>query len=294
MRQLFTLTNGAFNRIVSESIQGVAPALGKPSGKSLFGNSMSEVLDGLNANGYWVFEEKLEEEAVNHLVRFALETPANGRAGGGKPQATAVFSEMRKFGNALFQFDEAELVSHDAVWEICKKPAFAELARQYLQCEPILDLVTMWWSLAVPSNQQEQSAAAQLFHFDLDRLSFLKFFVYLTDVTPVNGPHCYVAGSHRGFRNVKLQRDGRFSDAEIKAYYPNEEVQIVGQKGTVFVADTKGFHKGLPLVSGERLIFQIEFANSLFGSPYAGWKRIPKCAAETAGITQFAKMAKGV
>jgi hypothetical protein len=180
---------------------------------------------------------------------------------------------MRKFGNALFQFDEAKLVADDGVWEVCRMPAFAEVARQYLRCEPILDLVTMWWSLAVPSNQQEQSAAAQLFHFDLDRLSFLKFFVYLTDVTPANGPHCYIAGSHRGFRNIKLQRDGRFSDAEIKAYYPSEEVQIVGQKGTVFVADTKGFHKGLPLESGERLIFQLEFSNSLFGAPYSKWTR---------------------
>ena len=294
MRQLFAATNGAFNRIVSEAIQRAAPALSLPSGKSLFGNSMVEVLAGLNANGYWVFEEKLETEAVDHLVSFAMETPANGRAGGGKPQAKATFSEMRKFGNALFQFDEAELVSHEDVWAVCKKPAFVELARAYLQCEPILDLVTMWWSLAVPSNQQEQSAAAQLFHFDLDRLSFLKFFIYLTDVTPVNGPHCYVAGSHRGFRDAKLQRDGRFSDAEIKAYYPSEEVQIVGQKGTVFVADTKGFHKGLPLESGERLIFQIEFSNSLFGAPYVGWKRVPAGEAEEARQTQFAKMARGI
>jgi hypothetical protein len=151
-------------------------------------------------------------------------------------------------------------------------------------------LVTMWWSLAVPSNQQEQSAAAQLFHFDLDRLSFLKFFVYLTDVTPLNGPHCYVAGSHRGFKNAKLQRDGRFSDAEIKAHYPSEEVQIVGQKGTIFVADTKGFHKGLPLESGERLIFQIEFSNSLFGAPYTKWKRTAAPGvAEESNPTNFAK-----
>ena len=29
--------------------------------------------------------------------------------------------------------------------------------------------------------------------------------------------------------------------------------------------DTRGLHKGLELIDGERLIFQIEFTNSLFG-----------------------------
>jgi len=292
MRQLFTLTNGAFNRVVSEGIQRVAPSLPKTSGMDVFGDPMADVLAGLNANGYWVFKDKLSPQLVDRLVRYALETPATGRAGGGKPRTQAVFADMRKFGNALFQFDEVDLVGNEGVWEVCKNQVFADIAREYLQCEPILDAVTMWWSLSVPSNLQEQSAAAQLFHFDLDRLSFLKFFFYLTDVTPENGPHCYVSGSHRGFRDAKLQRDGRFSDEEIKAYYPSEEVQIIGQKGTIFVADTKGFHKGLPLESGERLIFQIEFSNSLFGAPYVHWKRSPSGQLEEGGKTVFAKTSR--
>jgi ectoine hydroxylase-related dioxygenase (phytanoyl-CoA dioxygenase family) len=149
----------------------------------------------------------------------------------------------------------------------------------------------MWWSLAVPSSVQERSSAAQLYHFDLDRLSFLKFFIYLSDVDVTNGPHCYIAGSHRGFKSVELLRDGRFSDDEIKRHYPNEEVRITGKRGTIFVADTKGFHRGLPLESGERLIFQIEFCNSLFGAPYNKWRRSRAHGDPTEGNpTLFAKL----
>lgn len=274
MRQLFAITNGVFNRVISEGIRVAAPVVGSCSYGNIFGDSMEEVLAGLDSNGYWVFKEKLEQSSVDYLVNYAMSTPATGRAGGGKLEVKSDFKEMRKHGNALFQFNESDLVADDAVWEICKNPLFVGLARRYLKCEPILDLVTMWWSLAASSNQQERSAAAQLFHFDLDRLSFIKFFIYLTDVGPANGPHCYISGSHQGFKNTNLQRDGRFSDEEIKAYYPSEEIQITGPKGTIFVADTKGFHKGLPPVSGDRLIFQIEFANSLFGAPYVSWNRV--------------------
>ncbi|MNY56305.1 hypothetical protein D3C86_1923710 [compost metagenome] len=34
------------------------------------------------------------------------------------------------------------------------------------------------------------------------------------------------------------------------------------------MADTRGFHKGVALRAGHRLIYQMEFATSLFGAPY--------------------------
>ncbi len=290
MRQLFTATNGVFNNLISEAISAGAPPASTSKDRSVFGNSISEVLSDLNSKGYCVFKESLPDEEVAHLVKYAKTQPGCGRAGGGKAEVVATYDQMRQHGNTLFQFDENELVHDDDIWRICKRTEFADLARDYLKCEPILDLVTMWWSLAVPTTDQEKSAAAQLYHFDLDRLSFLKFFVYLTDVTPSNGPHCYITGSHRGVNDNRLRRDGRFSDHDIKECYPTQEAQILGPKGTIFAADTKGMHKGMPLLEGERLIFQIEFANSLFGAPYTKWTRVPIGSLETDGKTLFAKL----
>ncbi|MCC7460196.1 MAG: phytanoyl-CoA dioxygenase family protein [Proteobacteria bacterium] len=107
-----------------------------------------------------------------------------------------------------------------------------------------------------------------MFHFDMDRIKFLKFFLYLTDVTPQNGPHCYVEKSHRNLP-TELRRDGRFKDEEIiRSFGKDSVLELCAPKGTLFAIDTRGLHKGIPLESGNRLIFQIEFANSMFGQSY--------------------------
>jgi hypothetical protein len=61
----------------------------------------------------------------------------------------------------------------------------------------------------------------------------------------------------------------RFEDAEVEACYPPEAINsICGPKGSIFAVDTMGLHKGLPVISGHRLAFQIEFTISRFGQNY--------------------------
>lgn len=45
-------------------------------------------------------------------------------------------------------------------------------------------------------------------------------------------------------------------------------MRFVGKRGTILIVDTRGFHKGEKLINGKRLLFQIEFSNSLFGMNY--------------------------
>jgi hypothetical protein len=123
----------------------------------------------------------------------------------------------------------------------------------------------MWWSLP---GSKPGSKAAQMFHFDMDRIKFLKFFLYLTDVDEHNGPHSYIAGSHRRLPRA-LREDRRLTDAEVYAQYPPEKrIEIKGPRGTLCAVDTRGLHKGKQLVRGNRLIFQMEFAINLFGKYY--------------------------
>ena len=44
--------------------------------------------------------------------------------------------------------------------------------------------------------------------------------------------------------------------------------RIFGKKGTMFIADTSCYHRGLPPVQNDRLMLVIEYSNSLFGSSY--------------------------
>jgi hypothetical protein len=99
-------------------------------------------------------------------------------------------------------------------------------------------------------------------------MKFLKFLFYLTDVGPENGPHTYVSGSHKR-KPAALLKDGRISDEEILRQYAKEQVvEITGPRGMIIAEDTRGLHKGKAPLSGDRLMLQIEFANSLFGTTY--------------------------
>ena len=62
--------------------------------------------------------------------------------------------------------------------------------------------------------------------------------------------------------------DGRHSDEEIGRHYPDKIVELGGARGTIFVVDTRGFHKGKMLNQGNRLMFQILLVDSLFGHNY--------------------------
>ena len=137
------------------------------------------------------------------------------------------------------------------------------VSQSFLKSKPVLDLVSMWWSTAI--SKEASSEVAQLFHWDMERIKFLKFFFYLTDVDHDTGPHCFVKGSNNGFP-ISVRRDGRISDEEISKAYPSENiVEITGKKGTILAVDTSGFHKGKNLKHGDRLLLQFEFSNSLFG-----------------------------
>ena len=45
-------------------------------------------------------------------------------------------------------------------------------------------------------------------------------------------------------------------------------MELQGEKGQIIAVDTRGLHKGKILTDGHRLLFQVEFTNSLFGKNY--------------------------
>ncbi|MCU1358515.1 MAG: hypothetical protein JWM89_3933 [Acidimicrobiales bacterium] len=225
------------------------------------------VVAALSADGYAVLGHLLDStwcdelEATARAATCTLVGPARGSTGGRARFQPDAPEAVR------YDLDEADVVASPAAQRLIADPSLLEVAQRHLGAAPVQDLVTMWWSAAVEGGGGSASAAAQQFHFDLDRLRFVKVFVYLTDVDEQTGPHVYVRGSHRSKPDA-LRRDGRHDDAEIAAAFPGEERHISGPRGTVFLADTIGLHKGLPVQGGHRLVFQTEYASSLFGAPF--------------------------
>ena len=102
----------------------------------------------------------------------------------------------------------------------------------------------------------------------MNRIGFIKFFIYLTDVDSETGPHCVVRNPHRR-KPRALLGDRRFSDEEVLKHYPAEDlVELTGEAGTIIAVDTRALHKAKVLERSDRLMFQFEFANSMFGAPY--------------------------
>jgi hypothetical protein len=94
----------------------------------------------------------------------------------------------------------------------------------------------------------------------------------LTDVGPENGPHKFIAGSHRtgGIPGELLKKGyARLTDEEVAPHYrPADFIEFTAPRGTIIAEDTRGLHKGQHVNSGHRLMLQIQFSNSLFGPPY--------------------------
>jgi hypothetical protein len=263
MRRLYWLTRGRSNRLLSRLLERRAAQPQPVSGVlgTLGADALGQAAEHIRRDGYYVFPTKLSPEQCDELAAFARATAAELRPNpDGAPHARFDPEQPRAIG---YYLPENELCAQPIVQSLVADESLLGLAERYLGCRPLNDMVAMWWTVA--HGGQASSEVAQLYHFDMDHLKFLKIFFYLTDVTTETGPHCYVVGSHRE-RPARLWVDGRLGDDAISEAYGHERMrELTGPRGTIIAVDTSGFHKGKPLVTGHRLLLQLEYTNSFFG-----------------------------
>lgn len=258
-------THPAFGKWVSKR------ALGRGTGASLLGGTASSILtpdaitgavEGLNRDGIYVFPTRAPEDFVTAIREFALSAPCSARGLDRSP-------ERYPRGDAAvgrYDFTEDVMLQCPQVQDFSSDPVFAEIARQYLGQDVIEDLLALWWT--APSEHSDTALNAQMFHQDRDRLSFLKFFMYVTDVREDTGPHVYLAGSHRKL-DKRLRHDGRITDEAVRAAGEWKNVKhLVAPAGTLMAVDTAGLHKGEVPQVDDRLVLQVQFSTSLFGATF--------------------------
>jgi hypothetical protein len=159
-----------------------------------------------------------------------------------------------------------DLLESPDIRALVADPFIRDVAAAYLGCTPIFTQVSAWWSRPDPeASADDLSEAAQLYHYDYDWPAFVKFFIYLTDVGPANGPFTFVVGTHEQKRHWN---DGRRDDAYIANTYPDRAWAVTGHAGDLIIADTVGYHKGERVREGERLMLQFEFAVSRIGASF--------------------------
>ena len=217
---------------------------------------------GVRANGFYVFDRVADRSITDAIRAFAERVPCQAR-GAGTPPAVYPRSAPEV---GRYDIEETEALDCPEVQDFATDPALALISQKYLSQPVIMDEVAFWWTTT--KRAEDANLNAQMFHQDRDRLSFLKFFMYLTDVTTDTGPHIYLRESHTSIPWA-LRPDGRMTDEAVRQAGLWENVtELTGPAGTIMAVDTIGLHKGKTPITSDRLAVENEFSTSLFGMDY--------------------------
>ena len=270
--RVFIRTQGRGNDVLSRFIGAFHSPYRLPPPTGVLGRLDSETLEkierDLERDGYRVFPDCLSAEFCERLIKKTLEAEClmmgdefmtgpvtRGRYDRAAPKAPKYL---------LTNDDTTDL---EEVQELISDPSLIQVAQNYLRSKPIFSGISLWWS--PPVKEMPDANAAQEFHWDMERIRWLRFFIYLTDVTPGTGPHCFISGSHRthGIPPDILDKGYvRHSDENIIQRYGHEAyLRFTGTRGTIIAEDSRGFHKGEMPVDGDRLILAFELSNTTFG-----------------------------
>ncbi len=273
---LFCATGGRFNDWMSWCIAKRRPPVTLPNTSGVLGAldapHCAELGERLRRDGYVVFPSALPADVCDRLQAFAAHTPATIRPMDGQSadMTRQALYEPSNPQAVRYDYQPSGLLDQTDVQDLLADPSLLALMQEYLGCAPKADVLSMWWHTAFQDHPD--SKAAQYFHFDMDRFKWLKVFIYLTDVGPDNGPHAFVRGSHRtGAIPQHILDRGyvRITDDEVAANYLAEDIMtFTAPRGSIIVEDTRGLHKGVHVRDGARLILQLQFSNSLFGTNY--------------------------
>jgi len=273
MLELFVRTGGASNDAMSSLLAMLNPPYELSNVTGVLGDLSDADIEAIGSSirerGYHVFEQRLSDEICDKLLEMATTKPCVQRFKDGEAHVDVELPCYPRKNPEGVRYDFVDLIDEPLVQGLMADRSIIAVAQSYLQSRPIIDIVAMWWN-AVSAQPDKQ--AAQFWHFDMDRIKWLKFFVYLTDVGPDNGPHSFVEGSHRtGGIAAKLLEKGyvRLTEEEVAQEYPARKfIEFTGRRGTIIAEDTRGLHKGKHVLKDDRLILQLQFSNSLFGGEY--------------------------
>lgn len=220
----------------------------------------------INENGFYIYKSYLSEKIVNKLVNLA-ENNLGNYAMDNLPieQKKEMIFDRKDPKATTFLFNENLLLNNLLIQNIISDPLIISISQNYFKSLPMLAAVNMWWSTNF--KKEPDKYAAQMYHFDLDGTKWLKFFFYLTDVNSLNGPHIFIKKSHKNNGipwSLRKRGYERISDQEIHQYFSSDKIcEFLGKKGDLIIEDSRGYHKGKPVVENDRLILEIQFTDTL-------------------------------
>jgi hypothetical protein len=159
----------------------------------------------------------------------------------------------------------ADIVAAPHVLKLATHPTLLSLAGEFLACAPTIINLEAWWSPA----RERDPEGPQILHRDKDDFRACKFFMYLTDVAAEDGPFVFAQRSHDPhFVAAQLAHQGK-DPAWLKLIFALKAggrdfaklyehffapllIEAVGAKGTSFMVNSLGLHRGRPPSRGRR------------------------------------------
>lgn len=220
------------------------------------------------------FGLKLSSQTVSAIHRYAQETPcyadrveSNGFMLNQQGDAEAALEKpilLAQYFNTSSDCIEIRRLVED--------PLLQAIACDYLECVPSFVGANLWWTFPVDALESDWEKHAHLFHRDVDDFRFFKFFFYLTDVSPGDGAHVCVVGSHH---RPPITRFGdqwnirRYTDKEITDNFQESDIQeICATAGTGFAENTLCVHKGRTPTQSPRRLLQLQYALFDYGAQH--------------------------
>ena len=151
-------------------------------------------------------------------------------------------------------FSAQDILAAPHLLEFANNSQVLDIVSHFLGAHPTISNIALWWSY--PGHEAPEQA--QFFHRDVDDWRFIKLFIYLTDVDESAGPHAFVPGSQNSSAFSKIKR---YSDDEVTQHFGDGSIHyITGAKGSSFLENTFGLHKGRMPTQKPRLVFQVQYS----------------------------------
>lgn len=144
-----------------------------------------------------------------------------------------------------------------------------DIANAYFGMYTKLRYYNVWHTFSTQAPPRE----SQLWHSDGDDKHAFKCFAYLSDVGEGAGPFTYAPETHPKGRIKSHPKKlpglgGRSSDEEMAKIVPVDAwIKATGRKGTIILADTRGYHKGGLARTDDRIMFDCLFTSQAARRP---------------------------
>ena len=155
----------------------------------------------LKTNGYYVFENQLNKNFIEKIIHFTENNECYFFDDSGDKKFGKYSSkENIRHLSSKFSYEESKIFDVEEINKLIFDPCIIKICENYFNSKVSLSNIDLWWTPVrenISIKSEIANKSAQFFHFDLDRIKWLKFFIYITDTTLDGGPHEYVEGTNK-------------------------------------------------------------------------------------------------